>query len=77
MTHTVDAIFENGIVRPLTPVPLRHRQRVRVTVVEFPEVDSGADWLDVARRNLAEMRQQIGTQPDSTPLIREDRERDI
>lgn len=29
---TVDAVFEDGIFRPVTPVPLAEHQRVRITV---------------------------------------------
>jgi predicted DNA-binding antitoxin AbrB/MazE fold protein len=33
---TVDAVFENGVLRPLTPLPLAAQQRVTL-IVQVPE----------------------------------------
>ncbi|RME49952.1 MAG: DUF104 domain-containing protein [Caldilineae bacterium] len=33
MTKIVTAIYENGILRPLQPLPLQERQRVRIQVL--------------------------------------------
>jgi predicted DNA-binding antitoxin AbrB/MazE fold protein len=41
MTLTVEAIYENGVLRPLQPLPLQEHAKVRVTV-------------EPARRSLAE-----------------------
>ena len=32
MTTTIQAVYENGVLRPLTPLPLSEGQRVRVIV---------------------------------------------
>ena len=32
MTQTVDAVFENGLLRPLAPLPLSNGQHVKLTV---------------------------------------------
>ena len=32
MTVTVEAIYENGVLRPAQPLPLKEQQRVQVTV---------------------------------------------
>lgn len=32
MTRRIDAVFENGVLRPLEPLPLKEMERVRVTV---------------------------------------------
>jgi predicted DNA-binding antitoxin AbrB/MazE fold protein len=32
MAHTVEAIYENGVLKPAEPLPLREHERVRVTV---------------------------------------------
>jgi predicted DNA-binding antitoxin AbrB/MazE fold protein len=32
MTRVTEAIFENGILRPTEPLPLREHQRVRITI---------------------------------------------
>jgi predicted DNA-binding antitoxin AbrB/MazE fold protein len=71
----VEAIFENGVLRPLGPLPLRDRQQVRIFVE--PRVQSTPEaWRKVFERR-EEARREIGTLPDSTPLIREDRMRGV
>ena len=56
-TNHVDAIYENGILRPLEPLPLEEHQRVRVTVSSIPGdslaslVDRG--FLEQARKEVA------------------------
>ncbi len=32
MTLTVEAIYENGVLKPLQPLPLKDHERVEVTV---------------------------------------------
>ena len=32
MTITVEAIYENGVLKPVEPLPLKERQKVRLTV---------------------------------------------
>ena len=51
---TVEAIFENGILRPMQPLPLRPQQRVTITL-QLPK--TGITWPeDVAEiyRELAD-----------------------
>ncbi len=36
MNRTLEAIYENGVFRPLRPVALREHQRVTVTIPEEP-----------------------------------------
>lgn len=42
MLVEVDAIFENGVLRPLTPLPLTEREQVKVQVSR----SSDEAWLD-------------------------------
>jgi predicted DNA-binding antitoxin AbrB/MazE fold protein len=35
MTKQVDAVYENGILRPLEPLPLEEHQRVTVTISDI------------------------------------------
>jgi predicted DNA-binding antitoxin AbrB/MazE fold protein len=42
MLNDVEAIYENGVFRPLTPVGLPEQEQVRLTVVLATE----SDWLD-------------------------------
>jgi predicted DNA-binding antitoxin AbrB/MazE fold protein len=39
MTMTVEAIYENGVLKPLKPLPLKDQERVEVTV------RSGGNWV--------------------------------
>jgi len=32
MTLTVEAIYENGVLKPLQPLPLQEQEKVRITV---------------------------------------------
>jgi predicted DNA-binding antitoxin AbrB/MazE fold protein len=41
MTRSLQAIYENGVLRPLEPLPLKEQQQVTVTVS-----DDDGDWLD-------------------------------
>jgi predicted DNA-binding antitoxin AbrB/MazE fold protein len=36
MPLTVEAIYENGVLKPVEPLPLQEREKVRVTV--YPEI---------------------------------------
>jgi predicted DNA-binding antitoxin AbrB/MazE fold protein len=42
MRQRIDAIYENGLLRPLEPLTLTEQQRVSVTI----EADNGDAWLD-------------------------------
>lgn len=46
MSKRVEAVYENGVLRPLEPLGLREHQRVSVTVSEKPVVPSEEEWLD-------------------------------
>jgi predicted DNA-binding antitoxin AbrB/MazE fold protein len=45
MTKQVDAIYENGTLRPLEPLSLQEQQRVSLTIIES-EPDPADAWLD-------------------------------
>jgi predicted DNA-binding antitoxin AbrB/MazE fold protein len=38
MSITIEAVYENGVLNPTQPLPLKERERVRVTV-ETPPLD--------------------------------------
>ena len=38
MTLTIEAIYENGVLKPTQPLPLKERERVQVTI-ETPPLD--------------------------------------
>jgi predicted DNA-binding antitoxin AbrB/MazE fold protein len=72
--HTVDAIYENGVFRPLGNVPVSERQRVRLTI-EPAERLAPTEWLDAARAFQHTLVARHGVLPDSTPEIAADRRR--
>ena len=63
MAITVEAVYENGVLRPLEPLPLKEHQRVSVTVSDTedplaPMIDYV--FLESARREI----QQAGDIPN-------------
>lgn len=49
MPESVEAIYENGVFRPLQPVNLPEGERVQLTVAADERVnDSAADFSDIA-----------------------------
>ena len=52
MTKQVDAVYENGILRPLEPLPLEEHQRVTVTISDTSG-DPLAPMIDYAFQEWA------------------------
>jgi predicted DNA-binding antitoxin AbrB/MazE fold protein len=52
MSFEIEATYENGLLKPDEPLPLRDRERVVITV----RVNSGRAAEDHARRNVARQR---------------------
>jgi predicted DNA-binding antitoxin AbrB/MazE fold protein len=40
MAITVEAVYEDGVLKPVQPLPLREHQKVRLTV------EAPADWVE-------------------------------
>jgi len=84
MSITVEAIYEAGILKPLSPLPeLPEHTRVRLTIepqaadstprtVRFP-----ADLMARIDRRRGAIFQRRGQLTDSVDLIREAREREL
>jgi predicted DNA-binding antitoxin AbrB/MazE fold protein len=36
MTLTIEAVYENGVLKPAQPLPLKEHEKVRVTVETLP-----------------------------------------
>lgn len=49
MKQLIEAVYEQGVFRPLTPIPLAERERVRLVVETGRET-----WLDAEAHSLAE-----------------------
>ena len=73
----IDAVYRDGVFRPLGGVNpgLRENQRVRLHV-ESVEGAASRDWLDEVRQVQRGILARRGPLPDSTPLIAEDRSRE-
>ncbi len=71
----IEAIYQNGVFKPLGKVDLPDNQRVLLSI----QTDQPGDWkawlesVQAIHRRIIEER---GYYPDSTPDIREDRDRD-
>jgi len=51
---TVEAVFEDGVFRPITPVPLAQHQRVSITVNVAPVVRPWPDDVADIYREIAD-----------------------
>jgi predicted DNA-binding antitoxin AbrB/MazE fold protein len=60
MSKKLEALYENGVLRPLEPLDLREHQRVTVVVSEEPVTSPEEEWWDV------ECWQQCATEADES-----------
>ena len=58
MTNHGDAVYENGVLRPLGPLPLEEHERVRLTISSISD-DSLASFVD--RSFLEQARREVAT----------------
>ena len=70
----VDAIYQNGVFKPLQDVGLPENQRVRLSVQPV-EVDDVRAWLAEVQELQQRIIAQRGYFPDSAADIAEDRRR--
>src|SRR5689334_18172636 len=63
MSTTLEAIYENGVFRPLKPVALRENQRVTVTIAEAVPPEVGVEGS-----------QEVSSRPPDRPPSQEDAE---
>ena len=76
MTTQLEAIVEDGVLRPLTRLPFADQQHVWIRV-ELLKTRDVADWLENVARHQVSVLTRVGTLPDSTVDITEDRCRDL
>jgi predicted DNA-binding antitoxin AbrB/MazE fold protein len=72
----IEAIYEAGVFKPVGPVQLQEKQRVRLNIQPIPTPDFDA-WWEQVQRVRSQIEQRVGVLPDSTPDIAEDRMRDV
>ena len=68
----VDAVSQDGVFKPLTPVVLPENQRVHLEVQPV-EGDEMLAWMEEVKQIQQPIIQRCGYLPDSTPDIAEDR----
>lgn len=70
MEKTVQAVYEDGVLRPLEPIPFEERKEVTVTVSDegniprdHPLLVSSEEWADAARDDISldEVRRALAT----------------
>jgi predicted DNA-binding antitoxin AbrB/MazE fold protein len=71
----VEAIFENGVFKPVNPVALPDKQRVEMDVRLVAAFDMSA-WLKQIHERQQKIIARAGVLPDSAPEIAADRRRD-
>jgi predicted DNA-binding antitoxin AbrB/MazE fold protein len=76
---TVEAVYQNGVFKPVGPVALTENQRVqlRVEPIEPVRPEEFQEWLAALKRRHEEWLTTRPPLPDSTPDIAEDRRRDV
>jgi predicted DNA-binding antitoxin AbrB/MazE fold protein len=52
-TRTLQAIYENGVLRPLESLPLKEHQRVTVTVADAAERWLDREYMEKVRKDAA------------------------
>jgi predicted DNA-binding antitoxin AbrB/MazE fold protein len=63
MTITIEAIYENGVLKPIQPLPLAEQEKVRVTVE--PDMSWAARTAGMMKFNgSAELAEQFAMDPD-------------
>ena len=70
--NTVEAVFDNGVFKPLGPVAIRDHQRVRLSIETIEPLDL-ASWLSAVRDFHRHLIADHGVLPDSTAEISADR----
>lgn len=66
MTTVIDAIYENGVLKPLDASDLKEHQRYRVLA---QEIAPGQDNLDLDPESAAEIESRTTVLPDGRKLI--------
>lgn len=54
MTTAIEAIYEDGVLRPLQPLTLPERAHVRISVETIDEDPDRTAWLEQSARRLHE-----------------------
>jgi predicted DNA-binding antitoxin AbrB/MazE fold protein len=67
MNLTIDAIYENGVLKPTEPLPLKEREKVQVTI-HTPAPDIMRAYGIMGFAGSAEEAEYFALSPDLDPL---------
>lgn len=67
MTQLIQAIYENGVFRPLEPVHVGEHAQVSLTVESAAETPTDAATLQRQREALARLRADMDALPSQAP----------
>lgn len=71
----IEAVYQNGVFKPLQAVPFQENQRVRLSIQPV-EVSDVQNWLADVQRLQQQIIAKRGYFPDSSVDIAADRARD-
>jgi len=63
MSLTFDAVYEDGVLKPENPLPLKEHERVRATLETRLSVESG--WQPLINCSDATLIEQVALDPES------------
>ena len=63
MKETIDAIYENGVLRPLAKLSMREGQRIKIVVEEETSGDFAKTDVKKGRRELSELAGCLSSSP--------------
>jgi predicted DNA-binding antitoxin AbrB/MazE fold protein len=65
MTQQIDAIYENGVLRPLVPLALPDKTHVKITLHAEPETPSDPNKIARQKAALEELRREVDKLPQT------------
>ena len=65
MTQQIDAIYDNGVFKPLVPLSLPDKTRVTLTLQAEPQVQPDSEVLARQQAALEELRREIDKLPQT------------
>ena len=75
--RNIEAIYQDGVFKPLRKVDLRENEHVVLTVQEQTKKEDVLAWIKRLTEAHDRFVAERGYLPDSTPDIAEDRMRDV
>ncbi len=69
-----DAVYQDGVFKPLSPVTLYENQRVSLDIKPLEQEDATA-WIERVSKHREQLAAKYGVMPDSAIDIAEDRAR--